>query len=405
MYGRAVIPLAGIAATAAVLAGCTSHGAAHPTAPPQRSALSGGARMCTDASAACGRSGAVRWVLPLTGTYRVDRPDDSSEGSLTPVAHDEDGDGLSLAAAGGTAYLQTDEQVLAVDIATGRVGWRRVFPGTAGYAVSLVGGRLVYQQKVPGVEDGPYLSLDPRTGAARTIPVREGEERVDEVDASLVLVRGIGAFSGTDRAGVRRVDPVTGRTRWEVRLGRGWEYTVQGGVLYADDYRLRPDLPKTDEHRGQTRAIQRVDLRTGLRLPDVRVPKRYWADDYLDYVTEPGVIVVSTSPAQGNVKQAFTISGRPVTSVPKPDPEPGASSDAGEVKTAGRFGGVQYLSGHGWTGPAMRAPAFDTTALVGSRTRVAVAVGCAPDGVRAGTLEDPFPATYCTKPRFFGVTW
>lgn len=394
--------LAALAAAAAVLVGCTSHDA---TTPPVRSALSGGARTCTDPNAACGRSGAVRWVLPLTGTYRVDRSDDSSEGSITPVALDEDGDGLSLVADRGTVYLQTGGQVLAVDVGTGRVRWRHVAPGTGGYTMTMVGGRVVYEQKVPNVAFGPYLSLDPKTGSARAIPVHEGEAQVRDVTSALVLVHGIGALSAAVGAGVRQVDPVTGRTRWDVRLADGWDYEVRGGVLYADDYRLRPDLPRTAEHRGQTRAIQRVDLRTGKRLPDVHVPRKYWGDDYLDYVTDHDIIVVSTAPVYGGRKHAFDLAGRPVTPVPPSDENVTAKPNGDQVKLDGRFGGVRHLSGHGWTGPAMRAPGFDTNALVGSRTRVAVAVACAPDGVRAGTLEDPFPATYCTKPRFFGVTW
>lgn len=406
VYGRrAVSPLAGIAVAVAVLAGCTSHDVTQRTAPPVRSALSGGARTCTDPGAACGRSGAVRWVLPLTGTYRVDRPDDSSAHSVTPVVHDEDGDGLSLVASGDSVLLQTGEQVLAVDVATGRVRWRHVSPGTGGYELAMVGGRAVYEQKVPSDEYGPYLSLDPKTGSARTISVRTGEDRVGEFASGLVLVRGIGALSDATHAGVRRVDPVTGRTLWDARLGRGWDYEVRGGVLYADDHRLRPDLPKTSEHRSQTRAIQRVDLRTGRRLPDVHVPRDYWGDDYLDYVTDRGVIVVSTAPAYGNKKHAFDLAGRPVSPVPPSDGPEGKPARQQLKIIAQRSDGIQRLSGHGWTGPAMRAPAFDTNALLGSRTRVEVAVACAPDGVRAGTLEDPFPATYCTKPRFFGVTW
>jgi hypothetical protein len=91
--------------------------------------------------------------------------------------------------------------------------------------------------------------------------------------------------------------------------------------------------------------------------------------------------------------------------VPKDDTGYGATEPRDLVRIAGRYGGLRHLVGHGWSGPAMRAPAFETNQLVGSRVRVAVAVACAPDGVRAGTLEDPFPATYCTKTRFFGVTW
>ncbi|MBO0889521.1 MAG: hypothetical protein J2P14_01320 [Acidothermales bacterium] len=395
--------LAALAAAAAVLAGCTPHGAPHAAPPPVRSALSGGARTCTDPDAACGRSGAVRWVLPLTGIYRVDRPDDSAEGSLAPLAHDEDGDGLSLAADGDTVYLQTGEQVLAVDVATGRVRWRHVAPGTGGYELAMVGGRLVYEQKMPDAAFGPYLSLDPKTGSARAIPVREGEAQVSDVTSSLVLVHGIGALSGVARAGVRRVDPVTGRTRWDVRLAHGWDYEVRGGVLYADDYRQRADPPKNAP--GQTRAIQRVDLRTGKGLPDVPVPKGYWGDDYLDYVTDRGVVVVTTAPIDGSKKHAFDLSGRPVTPVPPDDEDATARRTGEQVNVGGRFGGVRHLSANGWTGPAMRAPGYDTEAVVGARTRVAVAAACAPDGVRAGTLEDPFPATYCTKPRLFGVTW
>ncbi|HEX6446491.1 MAG TPA: PQQ-binding-like beta-propeller repeat protein [Streptosporangiales bacterium] len=402
---RTPLRIAALAATAAVLAGCTSQGASHRAAPQPGSALSGGARTCTDANGACARSGAVRWVLPLPGTYRVDRSDDPSEVGIRPVVHDEDGDGLSLVASGDTVYLQTGGQLWAVDVATGRVRWRHVSPGTDGYALAMVGGRVVYEEKAPNGTYGPYLSFDPRTGGVLAIPERDGEGRVDEVTSSLVLIHGIGVFSEAAGAGVRQVDPVTGHTRWRARLAEGWEYTVQGGVLYADDYRLRPDLPKALQNRNQTRLIQRVDLRTGRRLPDVHVPRKYWGDYSLDYVTRDGVIVVSTTPAQGDKKRAFTTSGRPVTPVPAFHDDPTAKPTGDQVKVTGRYGRVRYLSGHGWTGPAMRAPGFDTNALVGSRVRVAVAVACAPDGVRAGTLEDPFPATYCTKPRFFGVSW
>lgn len=386
----------------AVLTGCTHAPAPKPVV---RSVLSGGARTCTDASAACARSGAVRWVLPLTGTYRASGMDELTEAGIAPVVQDENGDSLSLVSAGDTVFLQTGGQVLAVDAATGRVRWRHVTPRTTGYALAMVGGRVAYQEKAPDLRYGPYLSLDPKTGAARAIPVHGGEDRVSDVASSLLLIHGVGAFSGAAGAGLRQVDPVTGRTRWQVRLDKGWEYAVQDGVLYADDYRLRSDLPKTLENRNQTRLIQRVDLRTGKRRSDVRVPKRDWGDYSLAYVTKRGVIVVSKTPAEGNKKQAFTTSGRPVARIPANDTDSGATSQRDQVKMTGRFGGVRHLSGHGWTGPAMRAPAYETNQLVGSRPRVAVAVACAPDGVRAGTLEDPFPATYCTKARFFGITW
>lgn len=399
--------LAALAAATAVLAGCASHETPRSTATPVRSALSGGARTCTDPDAACGRSGAVRWVLPLTGTYRLGRPGFGSVGGTRAVVHVEEGDDMSLAASGGSVFLQSGEQLLAVDVATGRLRWRHVAPGTTGYPVDVVGGRVLYRQRTPYVSDGPFLSLDPRTGSAHRIPVRESEYRVREVDSSLVLLRGIGTWRDSDHPGVRLVDPVSGRTRWDVRLGRGWEYQVRDGVLYADDFRLRRDVPKTSEHRSQTRAIQRVDLRTGRRLPDVRVPKKYWGDVHLDYVTDRGVIVVTTVPADGNVKHAFDLAGRPVTPVPSfSEAEEKQEATGEKVRVTGPERGIQHLSGHGWTGPAMRAAAFGTSTVVGSRPRVAVAVACAPDAVRPGTLEDPFPSTYyCTKPRFFGVTW
>lgn len=345
----------------------------------------------------------MRWVLPLTGTYRASGEDEFTEAGIAPVVQNESGDVLSVAASGDTVFLEAGEQVLAVDAPTGRVRWRHVTHGATGYGLAMVGGRLTYEEKAPNVDFGPYLSLDPETGSARAIGVRDGEARVDEVDSSLVLIHGVGPFSGGVRAGVRRVDPVTGRTRWQARLGEGWEYAVRGGVLYADDSRPRHDLPKTVENRSQTRLVQRVDLRTGRRLPDVRVPKRYWDDYTLDYVTKRGVIVLTKAPSEGNGKRAFTTSGRPVTPVP-PSDDPSARPRRERLAATGKSGGIQRLSGPGWTGPAMRAPAFDTYAVVGSQAHVEVAAACAPDGIRAGTLEDPFPALYCTKPRFFGVT-
>lgn len=397
--------LAAVAVVAAVagLAACTTP---RTTTSPARSALSGGALTCGEPSAACGRSGALRWVLPLTGTYRVDRPDDLHTDSVVPAEHDDGGDGLSLLAMGDTVYLQAGGQVLAVDVATGRVRWRHVAPDASSYPAETVGDRLLYQLKLPGVTDGPYVSLDPRTGAARTIPVRDGEYRVDALDTGMYLARGLGRFSTADQAGVRKVDPLTGRTVWETRLRTGHDYIVSRGIFYADDSRERANLPKKLRDRWQTRAIQRVDLRTGKRLPDIQVPKRYWDGDYyLDYVTRRGVVVLVTSPADGAKRHALTLAGRPVRAVPTHDQELKVEARGHVVNLAGRPGRVRRLTGHGWAGPAMRAPAYDTNRLVGSRVRVAVAVACAPDGVRPGTLEDPFPATYCTKPRFFGVTW
>lgn len=394
------------------LAGCDGGAATNPKSAGRPSALSGGVRTCTDDGAGCTRSGALRWSRPLLDPYRAD----GSFGDLLairPVVTQEDGDPTGILARRDTVYVAAGTQLFALDAATGEPRWSHRFPRTAvaGFGEPrMLAGRLVVPQNLLD-DERQYLSVQPRTGDVFTIPLRDGERELavqDPPAENLFLFTG-GIWDRTKTATIRSVDPTTGRTLWRTSVGRYWQLSTHDGVLYLDDYRERADLPEDREHRLQTRAIQRVDLRTGDRLPDIELPRKLWGEHHLSYVTHDEIIVLAEAPADGGTEYAVDQTGRQLDEVPEREAEPDREERDARVRVEGPNGGVRRLVGYAdsgarrWTGPRLKAHA--DLLLTDTTPRLAVALACAPDGIEPSTLTDPFPGLRCTKPRVFAVTW
>lgn len=373
-------------------------------------------RTCDDGDT-CAESGALRWSRPLLDPYRAD-VEYGDYLAIRPVVTYEHGDATRLLADDDTVYFASGTQLLALDAATGKPRWSHRYPKSAvgGFnELRMVGGRLLVAQSLLG-EKRQYLSVDPRTGDRIVIPVRDGEndllpwgETDHETPRDELILSTAGFWGSAGADTVRSVDPTTGRTSWRTKLGQSWQKTVRDGVLYLDDYRERADIPKNREQRHETRAIQRVDLRTGKRLPDIELPKKLWGKHHMAYVTKDETIVLEDAPIDGGAKYAVDENGRQLDQVPADEPERERQTDDEEpVRAEGPDGKVQRLVGYKsgakrWTGPRMMAPG--EMLRVGTTPRLAVALACAPDGIEAATLTSPFPGVRCTKPRVFAVTW
>lgn len=346
--------------------------------------LSGGPVTCDGAADGCTKSGQLRWSVPLKGTYRLHHD------RLNPVALSDDSERMALAWTKGTVFLASGNRVLAVDAATGKVRWRRVYPSSTylGWGepeLMVASGRLVVRQRMlaPGATTrGRYLSLDPGTGTSFVIPGYQGWEHAVTGDRA----RGLLLLASTK---TRMIDPATGKRRWQVTVGEHDEAYARGGVLYL--------------HKDGGGHIQRVDLDAGTRLPDVRLPGSVSPDAYLWYVTSHRIAVFSDDQRRS---AAVDMHGNRVRHVP---PEPADGRDpSNRLRVAGPSDGLQHLTrrtGTRWTGPTMRAAYSEALALTATMPRLAVVPACAPNGVRPGTTTDPYLSYYCTKPRLIAVTW
>lgn len=382
---------------------------------PKPSEISVGARTCADDGASCTESGELRWSLPLPGQYRLDASFDDFL-LLQRVALKEEGERLGLFATDDTVYLSTGPQLLAIDAATGELRWTHREAGTSATTIRMQDSRLLVSQETLG-DARQYLSVDPRTGDSTTIALREfeddlgaGRTEVGDVPSG-ELILAAGGLWNTGEAGVRSVDPRSGKLNWRVRLGQYWQRTVRDGVVYADDYRTRKNVLTDGEPTAQTRAIQRVDIRSGKRLPDIELPRELWGKHHVAYVTGDGTIVLADPPADGGAHYAIDQNGRTLDEVPDDDRTSSSEDDEQEarVSAVGPSAKANHLVAQDasgakrWTGPAMLGPG--SVLLTNGQPRVAVTVACAPDGVRNSTLTDPVPGTMCTKPRVFAVTW
>ncbi len=242
-----------------VLSACSASG---QQAQASTSALSQGTLTCgPDSTRNCTEQGQVRWSRALSGKY-VFKKD-----FILPATTHPDGTFPDAAIAKNLLVYVEGATAMAIDRTTGRVRWRTT--------IGAGDKRLKYDPAVFAGAGFVAVRLDvgdPRKKATHLWILRAGTgEPVSDfaLPDGPYYVRGIvgGAVILLGETRVLGINLATGKKKWEAALSPWSGSTVAGHVLYADDNRAEP------ASSGTMRRIQRIDLKTGKRLPTLKLPE------------------------------------------------------------------------------------------------------------------------------------